>query len=941
MKRFLSFLLFTSSLVAQIQEECIEPTYPSLPCCNGYVNTDPNYLNDVDYAPIDFNYNPNWLSGYTFPAYKSASELFYLPHPYKITTITDLESITNWTPSTDRFDTLVYSPRFGWELIHYNFNTQINTSTPLFESDPNNRSDAGFDMMFYNKYTGQLRLFMYPLPFADENYSKLSSEIRFIDINETSPSGIPRKYSGLFNNYQYPIKALDKNIEVLKIKSFAPNFQTFHTRPVWYDFETSYDPCVCIFDNHQTELEFNFYTSTIGQMYLEGNAFGFSKSINSSGGDQTLFGTDYLASVYTDYLNDINFDVENGFSIYQDLNSMIENGYIPEWQEGLLDLLDLAQLGVDNVPWPDLNIAGINVPYEQALSYGFKYFSNQINSKRPTFTITESKMALRGEFSSTFGSRMKSSFRLYNPGSQYTVNQFDYPSRHPLYNEALGVFSLMKTPKLKWGFNSSKNTSFTWAGNLLHSITSQDFNKTNEGLAFAIEEPIQYVINPASGLDLEKSEIYANIEFEIVSYSNMELAQICISDTDGVNSLAHPNEFPFFFENIPLYMTFMQPRMKYFDSPFMGIDIDRTEDYFECIDNAVGVFLPCYYRYKKHNLEESTRYKYGPDILAPSFINIDVDTQYINGNERIKYIHHFATPIVPIDKIHEFKFVEFFNDLRNKAPLYDNSIEEVNPVLKIVAHLQFKPNNYGEVNNVEKVFTYDLDKIKIPIVDFDNCTKQPLLCNKLNYANYVYPDTIIINSTNYTSSQTITADVIIIDGNLNTIGSSNVIINGATNVIVTNESIINGNITIVSENVFMDDNGRLDPVPTNLVAAFCKSNAYKADQAKSSEVSNPEINHGDTIIVINDIKMLVYPNPTYDVIHIGIDGWKENGKLVLYDLSGRLIYQRPIYNENDAMYFDKIDLSNFADGTYILVFENAEKNISNKVIKISNNGNRN
>ena len=69
----------------------------------------------------------------------------------------------------------------------------------------------------------------------------------------------------------------------------------------------------------------------------------------------------------------------------------------------------------------------------------------------------------------------------------------------------------------------------------------------------------------------------------------------------------------------------------------------------------------------------------------------------------------------------------------------------------------------------------------------------------------------------------------------------------------------------------------------------------------------------------------IYPNPTKDKLNLLTE---EEGLIVIYDLSGRLLIQKSIFNK-----LDEIDVSSLATGTYLLHFYSENLYKSCKFIK--------
>ena len=83
---------------------------------------------------------------------------------------------------------------------------------------------------------------------------------------------------------------------------------------------------------------------------------------------------------------------------------------------------------------------------------------------------------------------------------------------------------------------------------------------------------------------------------------------------------------------------------------------------------------------------------------------------------------------------------------------------------------------------------------------------------------------------------------------------------------------------------------------------------------------------------INNLSINIYPNPTSDFISIVLDNYKETITAKMYDIIGNKIYEAEFIKEQ------KIDMSNFVDGLYIIEISNKDLTLSRtyKIEKINN-----
>lgn len=88
-----------------------------------------------------------------------------------------------------------------------------------------------------------------------------------------------------------------------------------------------------------------------------------------------------------------------------------------------------------------------------------------------------------------------------------------------------------------------------------------------------------------------------------------------------------------------------------------------------------------------------------------------------------------------------------------------------------------------------------------------------------------------------------------------------------------------------------------------------------------------------TVIETNEDVFVAYPNPTDGLLNVDIDKVLEEGaQLMLYDASGKSVWQKDILFENGKAN-EQLDLSNLAVGVYYLIFQTENSKQVKKVVK--------
>jgi Secretion system C-terminal sorting domain len=79
-------------------------------------------------------------------------------------------------------------------------------------------------------------------------------------------------------------------------------------------------------------------------------------------------------------------------------------------------------------------------------------------------------------------------------------------------------------------------------------------------------------------------------------------------------------------------------------------------------------------------------------------------------------------------------------------------------------------------------------------------------------------------------------------------------------------------------------------------------------------------------ITKKETDLLIYPNPTNNIININTDLLKDIKTIKVYNLVGELLFQQ---NKN----FNMVDLGNYSNGTYLISIETNQNTITRKIIK--------
>ncbi len=73
------------------------------------------------------------------------------------------------------------------------------------------------------------------------------------------------------------------------------------------------------------------------------------------------------------------------------------------------------------------------------------------------------------------------------------------------------------------------------------------------------------------------------------------------------------------------------------------------------------------------------------------------------------------------------------------------------------------------------------------------------------------------------------------------------------------------------------------------------------------------------------VNLLVYPNPTENILNVRADNLAEVARIELHDDLGRLLFEKEV---RDNAIREELDLSNYASGVYLLVIKNSDKTLA-------------
>lgn len=429
-----------------------------------------------------------------------------------------------------------YHPIDGWELLKVEFGALSNFNTGWTQ----NSSDyPGLDpvsggkklpyMILYNKYTGTFRFFGSLLG-QNDDYATVRIELRIPkrspgDENDPSHYQNNLKATNLLSIQGDAVQPLDQETEenVMVVFATSPNNGS---KFIWFDIPVAYDPCLC---NIRSQLDITFAFIKTATMKLNGELDAALKTETKP--DGTPYAIKVASSVLAAGVS-TTLAIKTGgavinFKAYADLINVIKDNPNSNLSQKHKD--DLEQLAnridcgakfsrVVQKSWPDLNDKNEMKQDKGAndiLEGGMTFMSSLTNGCQKVdngATTINGAVHLSGTWTEELNIQ-GTEILLSIPGSNWSdfnrENHFLSPDNgltipaYPTYNERLGTFALLETPKI--------DVSSYWLGTNRH-IYKVSPNKPHN---------IKYTFNPLINIDEEKSKIY--FRFVIQSRNGIEI----------------------------------------------------------------------------------------------------------------------------------------------------------------------------------------------------------------------------------------------------------------------------------------------------------------------------------------------------------------------------------------------------------------------------------
>lgn len=469
---FVTSLLFSSSAVAQIVAQ-------TAPCPPIGIRTDTRIATNPSGQPNTFNW---YYGNYQPGTYEGARYKLNSPAPGVGQDYLELPWLQPANSNMDRFQGKIDKPGDGWELIRRDLGYD-DAGNPAKTTNPT--------LILYNRYNSMLRVFV--------AVGDLLTSYQLAEVKLTF--GTAATYKAATLNRQTALGVALEDTEPGTNPSFIGIARYLNGRSKWLvaDFPIDYDPCICQFDSR---LAVDVSLISQANVQLIGKTNGTLVSA-ASGNSNTS--TDFDKGI--PFIRKVNSALSAGGTSYDNFDKFTNKliGQNPDKSSALSSLNAASKAG-------SFLKAGLSaLPYIGAAVSMLDYFMGGGQTAGPSPVVMQ-PMAIEMTTTTTGTITAPSLYitiPFHNPGNRLAVS---IPENVPYYNEAMGVFSLLKKPVVE---RRTVGTVGQGDGSLLRTM------------AYRLPNDLQYVINPAAGLEVQ----------------DFQVALVAEGNTDGVTPRGEFNNF--------------------------------------------------------------------------------------------------------------------------------------------------------------------------------------------------------------------------------------------------------------------------------------------------------------------------------------------------------------------------------------------------------------
>jgi Secretion system C-terminal sorting domain len=390
-----------------------------------------------------------------------------------------------------------FQPSDGWELLQYYFGTS---------SDPKRIPY----IVLYNRLEGMIRVFCYVPSGFDYSYNAARIDIKFV-----KNSSVPKFYkNGMLAFANMPARGLDKFDK--NIVSSAPTFVNSDGNFWLYaDFPISYDPCTC---NYLTNI---FITPFLMKMTKIEET---QESIVAAGTGATVNNGSGILPILNEIIPQIDAVEKKGAAISKSLTTGLnfvekllpktkvietKNFFTEDDNPELAESMVSRSVKSNTVKFPawakELPKIGYVIGLIELFTGGGK--------SQPTPSIAQSRQRFKISGTQTTDFPL-TPIDLYVPGSAWPRNSGNILAA-PYYDNTLGVFALVETPRIVYKAKSQQKTGvgYSYTNTSGQNVSTSTYNFV--GWDFKLQDDIKYAINPASGYNQTPVDIKASLIFNV------------------------------------------------------------------------------------------------------------------------------------------------------------------------------------------------------------------------------------------------------------------------------------------------------------------------------------------------------------------------------------------------------------------------------------------
>lgn len=359
-------------------------------------------------------------------------------------------------------------PAEGWELLIKNFGSP-NDPYPF----PT--------LALYNRYLGIIRTFIYvpEIPNFSKNTARISIQFFFPDASSKKESA----FLSPLSNPQFAVDNFAKKLisnTVQRASYFGGQFW------MYADFPVSYDPCSC---NHFTSINIKPLFINVEKVDLTTS----TKTANVANGGTSNFAD--LTHAFDFFAKGIEAGNKKGVAISTQVGtvSTFFNTYV---LNNFDTKKDVQTIGPDDTQPTNISVgSSFKIPDFIKTQFGtagtflglVEYFMS--GGKSTAMSSSTVNYNIGGTITDSIQGQNTT---IYVPGSTWTNSSFGNSVKSkPIYNNTLGVFGLLETPKSQRGIITSADIHYTY---------NKKDSKIRVKLDKASIQDLKYAINPSSNL---------------------------------------------------------------------------------------------------------------------------------------------------------------------------------------------------------------------------------------------------------------------------------------------------------------------------------------------------------------------------------------------------------------------------------------------------------